>query len=422
MDGAKQESSTDYEDELASLPIDQLDVARPQLFQRGYAPRYLRRLRHEAPVHYCADGEYASYWSVTRHRDIEMIELDTDTFSSDHLNGGITLTSHPDDPQFLPSFIAMDPPRHGEQRKVIAPAFSPQRLGEMTQSLRTWSREILDGLPIGTTFDWVDRVSIELTARTLALLLGYPHERARDLIRWSDAMVALPGSPACPTIEQKLAVMQECFDAFDQIWQARLRAPAGNDLLSMIAGGVETRELSPDELHGNLLLLIVGGNDTTRNSITASVLALDRFPRERQKLDADPKRLANLVPEILRWQTPIAHMRRTAMRDVVLGGQPIAKGDKVILWYLSANHDEEIFADAEDFRIDRANARRHLSFGAGIHRCVGARLADLQIRILWEEILTRFPRINVLHEPERSFSTFTHGYSSLLVRIPHRHS
>ncbi|WP_371344755.1 cytochrome P450 [Ancylobacter sp. IITR112] len=411
-------NATTFETHLHNLPIDAIDVAQPELFRLGLAPRYFERLRREAPVHYCAQGLFGAYWSITQHRDIEAIELDPETFSSDHLNGGITITSRPDDPQFFPSFIAMDPPRHAEQRKVVAPAFSHDRLRFLAGQLRLWSEETLDQLPIGGEFDWVDRVSVELTARTLALLLGYPQERCRDLIRWSEAMVALPGSPAFPTVADKLRVMQECFAAFDAIWDERLKDPFGDDLISMLASGPKTRGMSRAELHGTILLLIVGGNDTSRSAISGSIVAFDRFPEELTTLRRHPELIAGLTPEILRWQTPIAHMRRTAMRDVTLGDRTIRKGDKVVLWYLSGNRDEGVFEHAEKFDVSRPNARRHLAFGAGIHRCVGARVADLQIRILWEELLRRFERVEVCHPPVRSASTFTHGYTELVVKIP----
>lgn len=409
-----------YEEQLARLPVDRIDVAIPRLFQLGMAPRYFERLRREAPVHYCADGFYGSYWSITKLRDVERVELDPISFSSDHFNGGMTISSGPDEPQFFPSFIAMDPPRHTQQRKVVAPAFAPEHLVAMVARVRGWCQEILDGLPIGEPFDWVDRVSVELTARTLALLLDYPQARARDLIRWSEAMVAVPGAPAFPTVADKLRVMQECFETFDRIWEERLKAPRGGDLVSMPASRAATREGSRAEFHGNIIPLIVGGNDTTRSSISGSVVAFDQFPEELDKLRADPGLIAGLTPEVLRWQTPVAHMRRTAMRDVEIGGRRIARGDKVVLWYLSANRDEDIFERGEDFILDRPNARRHLSFGAGIHRCVGARLADLQLRVLWEEILKRFPRIAVVEAPPKTFSTFIHGFPELRVMIPER--
>ncbi|MET3722727.1 cytochrome P450 [Sphingomonas trueperi] len=407
-----------FEQDLHQLPIAALDVAQPDLFAAGFAPRYLARLRHEAPVHYCAEGRFAPYWSITRHSDIEAIELDTETFSSAHANGGITIGSSAGDPQFFPAFISMDPPRHATQRRVVAPAFSPERLAQMEPQIRAWCVEILEALPHGEWFDWVDRVSIELTARTLALLLGFPQERSRDLIRWSEAMVALPGHPAYSTPENKMRVMKECFDTFDAIWAQRLETPGGDDLISLLARGEETRHMPKPEFYGNVLLLIVGGNDTTRNSISGSVVALHAFPDALQKLRADRALLANLTPELLRWQTPIAHMRRTATRDVTIGDKHIRRGDKVVLWYLSANRDETLFERADDFVLERHNARRHLAFGFGVHRCIGARLADLQVRTLWEEILRRIPAFDVAADPVRVPSTFINGYQQVMVRLP----
>jgi cytochrome P450 len=407
-----------FEQDLHQLPIEALDVAQPDLFSAGLAPRYLARLRQEAPVHYCPVGRFAPYWSITRHSDIEAIELDTETFSSAHANGGITIGSSADDPQFFPAFISMDPPRHATQRRVIAPAFSPERLAQMAPQIRAWSAEILDALPRDEWFDWVDRVSIELTARTLALLLGFPQERSRDLIRWSEAMVALPGHPAYSTPENKMRVMKECFETFDAIWAQRLESPGGNDLISLLARGEETRHMSKTEFYGNILLLIVGGNDTTRNSISGSIVALHAFPDALQKLRADRDLLANLTPEVLRWQTPIAHMRRTATRDVNVGGKTIRRGDKVVLWYLSANRDETLFERPDAFVIDRPNARRQLAFGFGVHRCIGARLADLQVRTLWEEILSRTPEFEVDADPVRVPSTFINGYQRVMVKLP----
>lgn len=409
-----------FEADLNNLPIDQIDVGQPRLFQLGMAPQYFERLRREASVHYCADGLYGSYWSVTRYRDIEAIELDTALFSSDHFNGGISIRSDPKDPEFYPAFITMDPPRHTEQRSVVAPAFSPQRMAGLGLRIRAWSEEILDSLPIGEPFDWADRVAVGLTARTLAFLFDFPLDRARDLIRWSDAMIAIPGGPNFTTVEEKLRVMRECFDTFDAIWEERVKAPQGDDLVSLLASRAETRDVDRAEYYGNIILLIVGGNETTRSSINGSVVAFDRFPDEWDKLRADPGLIRNLGSEVLRWQTPAPHMRRTATRDTVLHGQKISKGDKVVIWYLSANRDPEMFDRGGDFLLDRPNSRRHLSFGAGIHRCVGARLAELEIQILWEEILKRFPRIDVVGTPERSYSTFLHGYQDLQVVIPER--
>lgn len=410
--------SRDLEAALRDLPVDRIDVAQPRLFELGFAERYLERLRREAPVHHCRDGVFGSYWSITRHADISATELDTERFSSDHFNGGITIRSSAADEEFLPSFIAMDPPAHTAQRRVVAPAFAPRPVSIIADQVRAWSQEILDGLPIEDTFDWADRVSMELTARTLAWLLGYPQEQARDLIHWSNVMVSMPGAGVVATQEEKLRIMRECFGTFEAIWQRRLAEPGGDDLISMLAGGSETREMSRPLFYGNIVLLIVGGNDTTRNSLSGSVVALDRYPQEFDKLRADPSLTRNLASEIIRWQTPLAHMRRTTTCDVTVDGHMIPAGEKVVLWYLSANRDEMVFEDAERFMLDRANARRHLSFGTGIHRCIGARLAELQVEILWQEFLARFRTIELAGEPQRTFSTFVNGYTTVPVRIP----
>ena len=173
----------------------------------------------------------------------------------------------------------------------------------------------------------------------------------------------------------------------------------------------------PMELLGNLMLLIVGGNDTTRNSISGGVYFLNKFPEEYDKLRANPDLITNMVSEIIRYQTPLAHMRRIALEDFELGGKTIRKGDKVVMWYCSGNRDEEVIEDPDEFRIDRERARHHVSFGFGIHRCMGNRVAEMQLRILWEEIMKRFERIEVTGEPERVQSNFVTGYTKLPVRL-----
>ncbi|MEZ5740701.1 MAG: cytochrome P450 [Burkholderiaceae bacterium] len=185
----------------------------------------------------------------------------------------------------------------------------------------------------------------------------------------------------------------------------------------MMAHSPTTRNLTPREFLGTLILLIVGGNDTTRNSITGGLLALNQFPGQFDKLRANPALIDTLVPEIIRWQTPLAHMARTATRDFELNGKTIRAGDRVAMWYLSGNRDESMIESPTQVIIDRKAARRHLAFGFGIHHCMGSRLAEMQLKVLWEELLARFARIEVVGKPERALSNFVRGYLSMPVRV-----
>jgi cytochrome P450 len=380
---------------------------------------YFERLRAEDPVHHHPEGQHRDgpYWSVTRFNDIVAVDSNHEAFSSEP---SITL----DDPAEidLPMFIAMDPPKHDAQRKVVSPIVSPHNLREMAPLIRGRIEKTLDELPIGEPFDWVDKVSIELTGQMLATLFDFPFEDRRKLTYWSDVAVAEP-SPGMSNEEHTAffnEVMGECVGYFTRLWNERVNAPPRGDLISMMAHGESTKGMSPEEFLGNLILLIVGGNDTTRNTMSASIYAMDRFPDERAKLEANPSLIPSMVSETIRWQTPLSYMRRTARRDVEVAGKTIRTGEKVAMWYLSGNRDDTVIERPNDYWIDRPNVRHHLSFGFGIHRCVGNRLAELQLHILWEEILKRFPEIKVVGEPPRVPNSFIHGYASMQVVIPHR--
>jgi len=353
---------------------------------------------------------------VTKYKDIMAVETNHQVYSSEASLGGISIRDQAQD-FLLPMFIAMDPPKHDAQRKVVNPIVSPDNLEKLEATIRERAGRILDELPIGETFDWVDRVSIELTTQMLATLFDFPWEERRKLTRWSDVATAVPGGGIIESDEQRRAELMECATYFIDLWNARVNAPPGNDLISMLAHGEATRNMDRMEYLGNLILLIVGGNDTTRNSITGGVLALNENPREYQKLRDNPALIQSMVPEIIRWQTPLAHMRRTALQDAELAGKQIKKGDKVVMWYVSGNRDEEAIENPNAFIIDRARPRQHLSFGFGIHRCVGNRLAEMQLRVIWEEITKRFSFVEVTGAPERVLSSFVKGYAHLPVKL-----
>ncbi len=404
----------------ADLPLDAIDVSDPSLYQNDTWQGYFARLRRDAPVHWQPAGKYGAFWSLSRAAEVHQVEADHTRFSSAARLGGITITDRADDFR-RPSFIAMDPPQHTDQRRVVAPAFTPTNLGALAQTVRSHARAILDGLPRNETFDWVDRVAIELTTRMLATLFGFPFAERRKLPFWSDvATMDIRAGGVVTSEEKRLELLSECLQTFTALWHERAAAPPGPDLISMLAHGAGTRDQleRPMEFLGNLVLLIVGGNDTTRNSISGGLWALDQNPAELRQLRADPTLVPALAQEIVRWQSPIIHMRRTAIADAVVGGQQIRAGEKVVMWYISANRDPDYVTDPDRFRIDRARPRQHLSFGYGIHRCVGARLAELQLTVLWEELLQRFPLIEVMGEPRRIYSNFIRGIAALPVRIP----
>lgn len=403
-----------------AVPLEDINVLDTSLWTTDTALPYFERLRKEDPVHRHPAGQHrdGAFWSVTRFNDIVAVDTNYAVFSSDP---AITLDD-PNETVSLPMFIAMDPPKHDAQRKVVSPIVAPHHLLALEPLIRGRIQKTLDELPLGIPFDWVDRVSIELTGQMLATLFDFPFQDRRKLTYWSDTAVAEPAEGV--TFDEHMAhfnaVMGECVAYFMQLWNERVNAPPRGDLISMLAHGESTRNMSPEEFLGNLILLIVGGNDTTRNTMSGSIFAMDRNPDERAKLYADPGLIPSMVSETIRWQTPLSYMRRTAKEDFDLAGKTIKAGDKVAMWYLSGNRDETVIERPNDYWIDRPNVRHHLSFGFGIHRCVGNRLAELQLKILWEEILKRFPEINVVEEPKRVPNSFIHGYAKMPVVIPRR--
>ena len=396
-----------------SVPLADIDVSRPELFQTDTLWPYFERLRAEDPIHYCADSQFGAYWSITKFNDIMAVEKNHQAFSS---AWGIVLPDRPEDFE-TPNFIGMDPPKHDVQRKTVQGVVAPANLVKLESTIRERAASILDSLPLDETINWVDHVSIELTTQMLATLFDFPFEERSKLTYWSDMATSgeLAGGPTPEPVRRK--ALLECLDCFTKLRDERVEQPLGSDLISMLAHGEDTRHMEPMEFLGNLILLIVGGNDTTRNSISGGVLALNRFPGEYQKLRDNLDLIPNMVPEIIRWQTPLAYMRRTATQDIEIGGKHIRKGDKVVMWYVSGNRDEEVIDNPNDFVIDRPNARHHVSFGFGIHRCMGNRLAEMQLRVLWEEIMQRFHTIEVVGKPIRVQSSFVRGYAELPVRL-----
>jgi cytochrome P450 len=395
------------------IPLEQFDMLRSDMFVNDNHVGFFERLRKEDPVHLQKDHEIVgSFWNVTRYKDIMEVDTNHDVYSS---QGSIT-ADDPDEDFTLPMFIAMDPPKHDQQRKEVSPVVAPTNLAKMESEIRGRVVTILEGLPLNEEFNWVDRVSIELTTQMLATLFDFPFEDRSKLTRWSDVATAdVESGDIVATEDERRAELYECLEYFTGLWNQRVNEPPRGDLISMLAHGESTRNMDPMEYLGNLILLIVGGNDTTRNSITGGVWFLNKNPGEYQKLRDNPGLITNMVPEIIRYQTPLAYMRRTALKDTILGGKHIKQGDKLLMWYVSGNRDNDNIDRADEFLIDRPKARQHLSCGFGIHRFMGNRLAEMQLKILWEEISKRFENIEVVGEPTWVKSSFVKGYTNLPV-------
>ncbi len=400
------------------------DVSRSDIYVEDRWQPIFAEMRAKEPVNYVPESPYGAYWNVVSSKAIQHVEALPELYSSSWQYGGITITEPPADvtpeqlaEHRLPMFIAMDRPEHTGQRRTVAPAFTPGEIEKMAEEVRARTAATLDSLPFGEQFDWVDKVSVELTTGMLAILFGFPWEDRRLLTFWSDWAGDVELGFARELNEVRWEIFQEMAQYFKTLWIDRMGKPPSRDLISMMIHSDAMSQMSPQEFMGNLILLIVGGNDTTRNTMSGIIHALDSFPDQRALYEADPSVIPNAVQEIIRFQTPLAHMRRTATADAELFGHQIKKGDKLILWYISANRDEEVFEDADKVILNRENARRHLSFGYGIHRCVGARLAELQLKVLMEEMHKRRMRVNVTGKVERVRANFVHGFRKMEVTL-----
>jgi cytochrome P450 len=404
--------------------IDPLDVSRAEMWAEDRWQEPFRQLRAKHPIHYCENSKFGPYWSISTYKPIQHIEALPKIFSSSWEVGGITVAGDGIDnlqegEEVFPMFIAMDPPQHNAQRRTVAPAFGPSEILRMNADTRKRAGDLLDSLPVGQPFDWVKTVSMELTTQMLAIFFDFPWEERDNLSRWSDVLGDIENAD---TPEERIARRQIAWEmggAFMKLWQEKAQNPGKHDLISIMLQSDAMNHMSQQEFIGNLILLIVGGNDTTRNSMSAYAYALHQFPDQRAILETnhDPELAVNAMHEIIRWQTPLAHMRRTATEDTDLFGHQIKKRDKIALWYASGNRDESVFPDGEKVIVERENARRHLAFGYGIHRCVGARAAEMQLTALIGEMQKRRLRVNVIAEPERVAACFVHGYRKMMVEL-----
>ena len=390
-----------------------IDVSDNAMFVEDRWQEPFAQMRQETPLAWREDSPYGPYWSATNHALIQQVEALPDIFSS---HRSITIIDAREDVQF-DNFIAMDRPQHTQQRRVVQPSFNPSEMARREVEIRKRVTALFDGLPQGEVFDWVEEVSIPLTIGMICVLFDFPWEEWRDLKRWSDwASEVTPDQSEERTLLWQEQMMQMLM-RFDRLLQEKKAQDPSDDLMSRIIHSEAMGDMPPAERMGNIALLIVGGNDTTRNSMSGLIDAFHNFPDQLDLLHDQPDLIPNAASEIIRWQSPVAHMRRTATQDYELDGQMIRKGEKIVQWYVSGNRDEAMIDNAEIFDVTRENARRHIGFGFGVHRCVGARLAELQLRVYIEEILKRNIRVEKAGNWERLPSCFLHGFTHMPVRM-----
>jgi cytochrome P450 len=395
--------------------LERLDVSRVERFAANSHWPLFARLRREAPVHYCAESTYGPYWSITRLADIIAVEKAHDAFSSKR---NIIIGDVP--PEYdEPAFATFDPPEHTRDRLAVASGVSPARLARIEPEMRAVIAALLDSLPRRKAFDWAYHVSEQITMHMVAALFDWPREDKARLPYFCEVITATP----CPdgivtSFTERAAVLEDFQDQLMRVWLERARKPEGEDILSLLARKPETKAMADDPRRVvGIVALIAGANEAARGALTGGVLAFHEFPEQWGRLRTDPSLLRGAVSEIVRWQSPILHMRRTATEDVEFRGKLIRKGARIVLWYCSANRDEEVFDDAEAFVIDRPHLHRHAGYGFGIHRCFGRYVAELELRILWEEVLKRFSCVEVVAPPKRLASNFAAGFEALSVQV-----
>jgi linalool 8-monooxygenase len=405
------------------MQITPVDLKDPELYRDGIPHQIFTQLRRDAPVSWNPEADDRGFWAVTRYDDIVAVSKAPKVFSSAREHGGhrmfdenVVGVAGLGAKQAEAPMISMDPPRHNQYRRMLSPGFSPARIRQLEERIRDRARAILDRLQGRETCDFVTDIAAELPIQMLAELLGVPQEDRGKLFEWSNALIAEDDPeyrPSPGVTAQKLASMSEYAVG---LWNERAARP-GEDLISMLASSrIDGEPMTREQYIGTFVLLVAAGNETTRNSIAGGFLALAEHPGEKRRLLDDPSLMGSAASEIVRWVSPVMHMRRTALEPAEIGGQRVRPGDKVILWYCSANRDESVFDEPFRFDVGRAEPP-HLGFGAGQHFCLGARLAEVQIRTFYEEFLRRYPNAQPEGPVHRMRSNFIVGYKSIPTRL-----
>ncbi len=404
------------------MSLRDIDLSNPENFEPGFPHHWFKRLRAEAPVFWQEDGKWKGFWALTKYDDIERASKDQATFSS--ARGATNIFDLPEHELTVTRtmMVNMDPPCHGKHRRLVNQGFTPRRVGNLESHIRELCARIVDAVCERGACDFVTDVAAELPLQVIVELMGVPLEDRHKIFDWSNRLIGFDDPEFQNTFEDGKIAAAECWAYANQLAQQRQQCPR-DDLVSALMGAeVDGERLSEQSFDGFFLLLLVAGNETTRNLISGGMLALMENPAERARLLAEPSLLPTAIEEMLRWVTPVSHFRRTATRDVEVRGRKIREGDKVVIFYPSANRDEEVFADGDRFDVGRS-PNDHLTFGIGEHFCLGANLARLEIRSMFEELLRRLPDMELAGPVSRLRSNFINGIKHMPVRFtPERRS
>lgn len=399
------------------------DLKDPALYEKLAPYDVFARLRREQPVYWNPEVDGAGFWALTRHADIVEVSRRADIFSSAYENGGhrifneneVGLTGAGDSAVGIP-FISRDPPIHTRYRKFVMPALAPGRLGDIEARVEERVTGLLEKVPLGERIDIVPLLSAPLPLLTLAELLGLPSDIWVKLYHWTNAFVGEDDPEFRQSAESMAQTMAEFFAFSKELFDAR-RAKPGPDIASLLANAeIDGLPVPFNDFVGNLILVLVGGNETTRNSLSHTLVAFSKNPDQWDAIRDDPDLLKSAPAEFVRYASPVLHMRRTAMTDVEIGGQAIARGDKVVMWYISGNRDEAVFDNPDVFDVHR-RAVQHVGFGAGQHVCVGSRLAEMQLRVAFRLLAGHVRRFEVEGEPRRFRSNFINGLKNLDITL-----
>jgi len=409
------------EQQASTPPPGAVDLSDPATYVAGVPHEAFRWLREHDPVHWQEEtGRSGSlpgpgYWALTRYADIAFVSKNPDLFSSEVGTSIVSDLPKRDLANMQQQLIHMDPPRHTELRNLVNPHFKPGAVRRTESNMRTIVRETLDALSDRRRCEFVEDVSAPISLRGLTHLLGVPDAHSKKFYHWTNKLIGATDPEVSSQWRGRLAVL-EIFWYAARARRKRMRRPTQDIYSSLIHGRLGERPLTKLQLGMNYFLLIVAGNETTRNALSGGVQALCEHPDELARLRSEPQLLPQAIEEMLRWVSPVMQFRRTALRDVEVGGRSIRKGEKLVMYYGAANRDPAVFENPDVFDV-RRRPNSHLAFGTGTHFCVGSHMARLELRVAFEEILRRYPHLQLDGPVERLQSNFISGIKSMPIRL-----